>query len=1163
MDIEKQFAAGRGKAKAPAKRRSPGASVLGQSTSGSNTPHHQDTAIHINDDGPIPVANPTRRLILQSLSQGVSDHAPEERAASNKRETITSHHFPNARINESTADVEEQIANEKQADSNYNNLRAFRRADAPVDYDPDSVDELAMDVPQSSVAPAKRQSSPSKTSQSVNSAARRRATNKKGTKDWPLIYARSHEFDSHETSKGVDDDHYIYLKPGQDPKTWRLVAFDSTTEVFETKATIEPKDVVKVMADDDGRIRLEGPRGSDGNQSIFDMEFVDIKGFREFRDTHAPLLLGRQNVMQREEKIMKMLFGKPLLKNNKVGTSPLAHNSPSMANDHEAKTDRVRDATLWTRLKDGAQALNPITSTMSNRESISAPAPRGLSSRVVRSTRASAPTHDVTDDHSGGEVEKYSVLKGLGKTWMKPLTYGEGRQKATVYFDDLWRLDEEEFMNDSLIDFYMIYLFKQSGIPQDKVFFFNTYFFTRLTHNTGRGSMNYKAVERWTSKVDIFSYDYIVVPINEDTHWYLAIICNIANIDRKAFQEDFDHGVAGHVADDGNVTIQKADSAATETPAEPQLVERPTPVISRASSVAKGEDDVNLFDEESKLDLINREDTGTGDEDRQAGTCSSCVPQSPQSDAAHVVQSIFDEQIAPKTVLSNLNASPEKKKHKRRSMAPKKDPTQPVIIILDSLSQTRSPTVRALKDWLAAEGKAKRGMEVTIKENGFYPKSNQIPTQSNFTDCGVYLLGYAEKFFQDPDEFKNKLLTGEMTAVEDWPQLKPKEMRKNLRDIIFELAKEQKLTEVPKKKVKKSTQASKSSPARADAEPTKSIDPPPQTTSGTLKSVETKTAPTGSSTVSSSLDPVTLEETRPSELSVPRLRSPFSPKLEVKKSVHSIAASEASGKTPDIAPTLVSPDKAVVSSPPSKHTPGRWTHPEVRIPVKTPPSQQSNKDKVKLETSKQGLPQQERADTRSASPLKRVRGLTDDDELPKPPKKKSTPDIISVEAKGASRLSPLFTRPQEGHSDHPIEILDSQESKPTATQSPQRALGLPANQKQPSKSTHQTSTLRHEPSVEEISAFAMQRKQRRAKEDFVGRQLEARLDVDDEAREHSKHAKNSPSLGESEPDMMDVDSQGADPMDTADDGVVRETPEPGRKSPLADVTWMPGRSLPL
>ena len=116
-------------------------------------------------------------------------------------------------------------------------------------------------------------------------------------------------------------------------------------------------------------------------------------------------------------------------------------------------------------------------------------------------------------------------------TFYRPLEYGHGRQRAVVHFDDLTRLDEEEFMNDSLIDFYMMYvtlygrdtqrlipssyLFQKWEVPSDKVYFFNTYFFTALTKNTGRQTMNYKAVERWTSKIDIFGYDYIIVPINE------------------------------------------------------------------------------------------------------------------------------------------------------------------------------------------------------------------------------------------------------------------------------------------------------------------------------------------------------------------------------------------------------------------------------------------------------------------------------------------------------------------------------------------------------------------------------------------------------------------------------------------------------------------------
>jgi sentrin-specific protease 7 len=115
----------------------------------------------------------------------------------------------------------------------------------------------------------------------------------------------------------------------------------------------------------------------------------------------------------------------------------------------------------------------------------------------------------------------------------RPLPYIHGKRRALVNFTDLERLDEDVFLNDSLIDFYLMYvttqricpicvddsryLFEQANIPADKVYFFNTMFYSTLTRNvTGdKGAINYAGVARWTAKEDLFNYDYIVVPINE------------------------------------------------------------------------------------------------------------------------------------------------------------------------------------------------------------------------------------------------------------------------------------------------------------------------------------------------------------------------------------------------------------------------------------------------------------------------------------------------------------------------------------------------------------------------------------------------------------------------------------------------------------------------
>lgn len=45
--------------------------------------------------------------------------------------------------------------------------------------------------------------------------------------------------------------------------------------------------------------------------------------------------------------------------------------------------------------------------------------------------------------------------------------YGPGRTRALVDFEDLIRLDDGQFLNDQLIDFYMMYVlhfFSQRGI---------------------------------------------------------------------------------------------------------------------------------------------------------------------------------------------------------------------------------------------------------------------------------------------------------------------------------------------------------------------------------------------------------------------------------------------------------------------------------------------------------------------------------------------------------------------------------------------------------------------------------------------------------------------------------------------------------------------------
>ncbi|PQE06987.1 ulp1 protease family protein [Rutstroemia sp. NJR-2017a BBW] len=121
---------------------------------------------------------------------------------------------------------------------------------------------------------------------------------------------------------------------------------------------------------------------------------------------------------------------------------------------------------------------------------------------------------------------------GWDKNWLKSIIYpATGKKTATVDKQDIERLDEGEFLNDNLIMFYLYWLEQHNSHLASRVYVHNTFFYASLT-NTAKGNrgINYEAVQRWTAKVDLPSYDYIIVPVNEHTHWYVAIICNASRL---------------------------------------------------------------------------------------------------------------------------------------------------------------------------------------------------------------------------------------------------------------------------------------------------------------------------------------------------------------------------------------------------------------------------------------------------------------------------------------------------------------------------------------------------------------------------------------------------------------------------------------------------------
>ena len=368
--------------------------------------------------------------------------------------------------------------------------------------------------------------------------------------------------------------------------------------------------------------------------------------------------------------------------------------------------------------------------------------------------------------------------------WAHSVVYpSEGPRRVTVDFNDLERLDEGEFLNDNVISFGLRYI-EEHMAPEhkDSVHFFNTFFYTALTTKNGKKAFNYDAVKRWTKNKDMFSYPYIVVPINIDLHWFVAIICNLPDLSRKAvgLDGDVENDEQGVATESGDVANG---SAASSSPPEVNPVSRGA-VHSDVQDASQDMEQLSLSD--------NGHEEGADEHDGEDDVvrASDSIGVSKQPTASSSRQST-----------GSINKSAKKKK--KAPPPPKKfDPDKPTIITLDSFGVAHSGETRYLKEYLNAEANEKRSMSVDPKQlQGMTAKG--IPHQANFCDCGVFLLGYVEAFAKDPRTFTTKVLQGQMDKESDFAGFDPSTKRDQIRNQLLELHEEQEAERKAKKSGKK------------------------------------------------------------------------------------------------------------------------------------------------------------------------------------------------------------------------------------------------------------------------------------------------------------------------------------------------------------------------
>ncbi|KAM9327874.1 sentrin-specific protease 7-like isoform 3-T3 [Pholidichthys leucotaenia] len=129
-----------------------------------------------------------------------------------------------------------------------------------------------------------------------------------------------------------------------------------------------------------------------------------------------------------------------------------------------------------------------------------------------------------------------------------PVAPHKGR--ITVSKEDLICLEPGEFLNDVIIDFYLKYLLLEGvgGPVAQQSHVFSSFFYKQLSRRRTAGEdpapsvpdrhMRHQRVKTWTRHVDIFSKDFLFVPVNQEAHWFLVMVCfpGLEDVRHQSFQ---------------------------------------------------------------------------------------------------------------------------------------------------------------------------------------------------------------------------------------------------------------------------------------------------------------------------------------------------------------------------------------------------------------------------------------------------------------------------------------------------------------------------------------------------------------------------------------------------------------------------------------------------
>ncbi|XP_014218710.1 sentrin-specific protease 7 isoform X2 [Copidosoma floridanum] len=169
---------------------------------------------------------------------------------------------------------------------------------------------------------------------------------------------------------------------------------------------------------------------------------------------------------------------------------------------------------------------------------------RAPSVESIRSSRSNSPALGENDYETSTNTVQLNNSSPIGNKSKKRsqsnilAIYPPPPEKGgiAINLNDYQCLGNDEFLNDVIIDFYLSYLTHEVLSPanRQRTHVFSSHFYTRFakpyqnddsSNYASEDERRHAGVQRWTKNVDIFDKDFIIVPVNENLHWYLVIIC--------------------------------------------------------------------------------------------------------------------------------------------------------------------------------------------------------------------------------------------------------------------------------------------------------------------------------------------------------------------------------------------------------------------------------------------------------------------------------------------------------------------------------------------------------------------------------------------------------------------------------------------------------------